>query len=343
MQTQKILNSKGEPIVLNARESRIAEVNQRLVNALGYELNVTTLTTIIKKVAEQKFFQIKPSDYLPVIVGEGAWSTNLIHYRSFDMADDFETGIINTGSNNSRLAQGDAGVDSLSVKIVNWAKAIGWSIFDLELAAKSGNWDLVSSKEKARKKNWDLGVQKIAFLGMKSDPSVLGLYNQPGVTFNTSLLSGPIGALAATPQSLSRFIGSLLAAYRVNCNKTAWPTTLIVPESDYLTLATPSSATYPIKSILELMKESFTVMTGNRGFEILPCAYGDVAFSSGVLSKQTYVLLNKDEESIRMTVPVDYTNTLANSIDNFSFQNAGYGQFTGVLAYRPLELLYFGF
>jgi hypothetical protein len=56
-----------------------------------------------------------------------------------------------------------------------------------------------------------------------------------------------------------------------------------------------------------------------------------------------YVLLNYDEEALRMDIPLDYTNTLANSLDNFSFQNAGYGQFTGVLAYRPLELLYFGF
>ena len=40
---------------------------------------------------------------------------------------------------------------------------------------------------------------------------------------------------------------------------------------------------------------------------------------------------------------VDYTNTLANSLDNFNFQNVGYGQFSGVQAYRPLELLYFQF
>ena len=42
-----------------------------------------------------------------------------------------------------------------------------------------------------------------------------------------------------------------------------------------------------------------------------------------------------------MDIPLDYTNTLANSIDNFAFQNAGYGQLTGCLSYRPLEMLYF--
>lgn len=85
-------------------------------------------------------------------------------------------------------------------------------------------------------------------------------------------------------------------------------------------------------------------MTKNQNFKILPNAYGDTAYNTDAgIAKQRYVLTNYEEESIRMDVPVDYTNTLANSIDNFNFQNVGYGQFTGVLAYRPAELLYFSF
>jgi hypothetical protein len=223
----------------------------------------------------------------------------------------------------------------------NWAKSIGWSIFDLELAAKSGNWDLVTAKEKSRKKNWDLGIQKVAFLGLQGESSCLGLLNQSGVTVDTSTLTQSITSLAASPANLSAFIASVLNVYRANCNRTAWPTHFIIPESDYLGLATPSSPTYPIKSILELMQETFAIMTGNKNFKILPSAYADKAYSS--LGVQKYVLLNYDEESVRMDIPVDYTNTLANSIDNFSFQNVGYGQFTGVLAYRPLEMYYMQF
>lgn len=336
-----ILNSKGEPIKLNKREQLVANAVQRQVNALGYEINITTLTTIMKKITEQKFFEIAPADYIPIRVGEGAWSSNLVTYRSFNLADDFSTGVINTGGNNARLATGDAGVDSVSVQVINWAKAIGWSIFDLELAAKSGNWDLVTAKERARKKNWDLGIQKVAFLGLAGDPNCLGLYTQPGITFNTTLLTQSITATAATPANLSALIGAILPAYRANCNHTAWPTHLIIPETDYLGLATPSSSSFPLKSILQLMQETFQVMTGNKNFKILPSSYGDSSVSG--LSKQYYALLNYDEESLRMDIPVDYTNTLANSIDNFSFQNAGYGQFTGAVAYRPQELFYFGF
>jgi len=333
----KILNSRGEPVVLNEREQRVADINQRQVNALGYEINITTLTTIMKKITEQKFFEVPPADYIPLRVGEGAWSSNLVTYRSFQLSDEFETGVLNTGGNNSRLAQGDAGVDSVSVKVLNWAKSIGWSIFDLELAAKSGNWDLVTAKERARKRNWDLGIQRVAFLGARGDSACLGLLNQVGITTDTTTITSPISGLS--PADLKTFTNAVLNVYRANNNRTAWPTHFIIPESDYLGLAGPASATYPIRSVLSLLEETFQIMTKNKNFKIYPLAYADNAYNGGL--GQRYILLNYDEESIRMDVPVDYTNTLANSIDNFSFQNVGYGQFTGVQAYRPLELYYF--
>lgn len=346
-----VTNAKGEEIKLTPREKFHAnyiqkQLNERHANSLGYEISITTLTQIMKKITEQKFFEAAPADYLPVRVGEGSWSTNLTTYRSFDIADQFETGIINTGGQNSRLASADAGVDSLNIKVYPWAKSIGWSIFDLEYAAKSGNWDIVSAKEKARKKNWDLGVQRVAFLGARgnngSGGACLGLLNQAGVTVNTTVITKKISSM--TTAELKTFTATVIDTYRANCNRTAWPTHFIIPESDYNGLASQASADFPIKSTLQLLEEMFQVITKRKDFKILPLSYADAAYHSDVTSivgKQVYTLLNYDEESIRMDVPLDYTNTLANSIDNFSFQNVGYGQFTGVLAYRPLEILYF--
>lgn len=341
-----ILNSEGKPILLNAREKHHADwiqrqINERFSNSLGYEIPITTLTTIMKKISEQKFFEVSPADYLPVVVGNGAWSQQLTTYRSFDLAAQFEEGIINTGANNARLATADAGVDALNIKVNNWAKSIGWTIMDLEQAAKSGNWDIVSSKEKSRKKNWDLGVQRVAFLGARglnsSGGSCLGLLNQAGITVNTAVITKPISTM--TVAELKAFQAAIVEAYRSNCARTAWPTHFIIPESDYNGLASQASPDFPIKSTLQLLEEAFALITRNKNFKILPLAYGDVAYSG--YSYQQYVLLNYDEESVRMDIPVDYTNTLANSLDNFSLQNVGYGQFTGVLAYRPLEILYF--
>lgn len=359
-------NEAGQPIVLNAWEKRNAQwlaktlQNQYgdhpmtpFLNALGYEVAITTLTTVVKQVTEQKFFHVSPADYMPIKVGEGTWSSNLTTFRSFQAADIFESGIINTGVDGSKLSQADAAVDALNIKINNWAKGISWTIFDLELAAKSGNWDLIAAKERARKENWDLGIQRVAFLGARGQNgtggSCLGLLNQAGITFNTTLVTAGTGALSAMNYTqLATFQQTVIATYRANCNYTAFPTHLIIPESDYNGLIAQSSPQFPMKSSLQLLEEGFQVICRNKDFKILPLAYAQVANAGGALAAGAatygqYVLLKYDDASVRMDIPLDYTTTLANSIDNFAFQNAGYGQFTGVLAYRPAEMLYFGY
>lgn len=351
-------NGKEEEIVLNEQERYHAAYTQKLLNekygsalknALGYEVPITTLTQIVKKVSMMKLYQIAPADYIPLKVGEGTWHSNLTTYRSFDIADQFESGIINTGGNNTRASVGDAGVDALNILIFNWLKNTSWSIFDLQQAAMSGNWDLVTAKEKTRKRNWDLGIQKVAFLGAAGQNApggaCLGLLNQAGISFNTTLITQSIASMSVA--QLSTFQQQAIAAYRKNCNYTAFPTHFVVPESDYNGMAAQASSTYPIKSILQLLEEGFQTICRNKNFKILPLAYADVANAGGALNPLAataqYVFLNYEEESIRMDIPLDYTNTLANSLDNFMFQNAGYGQFTGVLAYRPLELYYAGY
>ena len=346
-----VRNSKGEPIVLNAKEEQHAEwmarqINDKFGNSLGYEVQITTLTSISKKISEQKFYEIPPADYIPIVVGQGTWSSNITTYRSFDVAGEFEDGIINTGGQNARLAAADAAVDALNILTYNWNKSIGWSIFDLQLAAKSGNWDLVTAKEKARKRNYDLGIQRIAFLGARglngSSGTCLGLLNQSGITTNTTTITKSLKSM--TPAELKTFQELIVTNYRDNTNRTAWPTHFVIPESDYLGLASQASPEFPIKSTLQLLEEAFKTTCQNPSFKILPLSYADAAYHadvSTIAGKQVYTLLNYDEESLVMNVPLQYTNTLANSLDNFNFQNCAYSQFTGVLAVRPLELMYF--
>lgn len=330
----KILNSVGEEIQLTEREKLVNSHMERNMNALGFQIDINTMTAIQKKVTEQKFFEIPPADYVPLRVGEGAWAQQLTTYRQFSLGDDFGTGVINAGSNNATLAETDVGIDAINVPVINWAKAIGWTLFELQQASFSGNWDLIQAKEQARKKNWDLGIQKVAFLGYGSIP---GLLNQSGITTNTTVISKNISAMTAT--ELNAFVIAILNVYRANCARTAWPTHFVIPESDYLGLAAPSSDTYPLKSKLQILMETFVTMTKNKSFQILPLAYGDTAYNG--LSTNIYALYNYDDASLRMDLPVDYTNTLANSNNSFSWQNVGYGQFTGCYAYRPLELMYF--
>lgn len=349
-----ILNSRGEPIVLTTQEKYRSELLQRrfneefrhtlpsLQNSLGYEVSITTLTAISKQVSEQKFFEVAPADYLPVRVGEGTWNTNLTAFRSFDIGGDFETGILNTGGQNARLASADVGVDAVNIKLYPWGKELGWSIFDLEFAAMSGNWDLVQSKERSRKKNWDLGIQRVAFLGARGMTGTTGTCNGlltlPGVTTNTTRITKPISQM--TTSELKAFTAGVVDDYRANCNRTAWLTHFIIPESDYLGLGSQASPDFPIKSTLQLLNDMFKEIVPNGKFKgILPLSYCDKAYNT--LGVQCYVSLNHNEESLVMNIPLDYTNTLANSLNNFQFLNVGYGQFSGVLLKRPLEVLYY--
>lgn len=361
MQSPIILNSKKEPIRLNeAEKHNVKWMAQNLYNqygprsfknSVGYEAQITTLTTISKKISEQKFYKLAPADYLPVLVGQAPWSSNITTFRSFQIADQFESGIVDLSGNNDRLSEANAAIDALNIKIYNWAKSNTYSIFELEEAAKSGNWDLVAAKEKSRKTNWDLGIQKIAFLGASglntgSTASCLGLLNQTGVTQDTTTITQSLSTMSYT--QLATFQANVILKYRQNNNFTAFPTHFIVPENDYNGMMTQASPQFPMKSILQLLEEGFQVICRNKNFKILPCAYSQVSTAgSGILpsvfATQMYVLLNYDEESIKMEIPLDYFTTLANSINNFQFQSAALGQFTGVLNLRPLELYYMGF
>jgi len=337
-------------IILNAFDQQQANHSQSLMNSLGYEINITSLTAIARRITEQKFFQIRPSDYIPVRAGEGAWSSNIVTYRSFDVAAEFETGVVNLGANSTRLAEANTAVDSVPVQVFDWGKSIGWSIPQLQKAARSGNWDLVTSLEKARKRNWDLGIQAIAFLGMGngSNSQCLGLLNQQGITTQAtpSFLSKPISKM--TTAELKTFTQTIVEQYRSNCQRTTFPTHFVIPESDYNGIASTASPDFPIKSTLELLQETFRTICMNPDFRILPLAYADGAY--GIYKNlpvnqqlQIYTLYRSDEESLRMDIPVPYTTTVPNSTDNYTLQNVGYGEYTGVMAYRPLEMMYFTF
>lgn len=342
LQTE-IMNDDGKPIILNDREERMVIHNQQICNSLGYQVDITSLTAISKRVVEQKFYKTKPSDYMPVQVGQGTWSAELLTYRSFSLGGDFETGIVNTDSDNARNASADAGIDSITVPITNWAKDISWTIFQLQLASKSGNWDLITAKEVARKTNWDLGIQRTAFLGLQGNAAVKGLLTQSDVTSNTALITKYISSM--TSAEFNTLIQGLIAAYQINNSYTAMPTHFIIPTTDYNGLASFPDATYPLKTKLEILRDAFRTITMNPSFEILPIAYANKLQNADVsgLNKNRYTLLNYDADSVRMDIPLDYTNTMANTINGMNYQNVGYGQFTGVKAYRPLEMLYFDF
>jgi hypothetical protein len=340
---EHIKNAKGEPIQFNDRAEKTIIHNQNIANALGYEIDITSLTAIVRRIVEQKFFEVPPAMYMPVRVGEGAWAASLTTYRDFSLGGAFEEGIVNTGSGQSRFAEMDGNVDSITVPIINWAKQIAWSIFDLELATRSGNWDLVTSKERSRKKNWDLGIQEVSFIGLQGVNAVRGLLTQSDVTANTTLITKFLKDMTST--EFEAFLADIMETYRANAERTAMPSHFIIPEGDYTGLGVATDETFPLKSKLQRLLEVFKLITMNDNFNILPLSYADKTVNADFvnLNKNRYTLLNYDEDSVRIDIPVDYSNTLQNTLNGAQYSNVGYGQFTGCKAYRPKEMIYYDF
>lgn len=310
-------------------------------SSMGYQEAITTLTYIKKQIVKQVFYTLPngPAEFVPIAVGEGAFSQAILTNLSVSSSGKFEEGIINQGSGNDRLASATAGVTPVTVPVVNWAKTIGYSIIEVEQALRASNWDFLENIHKARKENWDLGIQEIAFLGAESDSRIMGLLNQSDVNINTSLITTPIKSMSAS--QFASFVEGLLAAYLSNCNQTTMPNMFTIPLSDFVGLAGPVSPDFPLVSKMKYLQDAFDAILGVGMMKIKATAYNNAAQNaSRGINKNRYVLYKYDPETVRMDIPVDFTVTAPNTVNNFQFQDAAYGQFTGIKAYRPLEVLY---
>lgn len=307
----------------------------------AYKRTIDTLTQIRAEVIEQKYYEINPSEFVPVKVGFGAWSNQLLTYASTLFGDDFEAGDIDTGGK-SRISEGNFGINAIYTKVKSWAKEYQYNLVDINQAMVSGNWSLVQVIEGARKKNWDLGIQKVAALGHSSDSNIKGLLNLAGVSSDTTTITKSFTSMSES--EFQTAIGNIFKAYFANSNNTVLPDTFAIAQSDILGLETSaSSATFAGvgKTKLEYLEQSFKRASGKPNAKIVPLVYCDKTKNNLLLNR--YALYNRNSEVMEMNIPVMYTSTIAGSYNNFQFQSVAYGQYTGVQVYRPKEVLYFDF
>lgn len=315
-------------------------------NATGYQILVDTMTYIKQQQSTQSFYDLggkKPSDFIPVAVGDGSWASSILTRRTYSNSGDFEASLIRQGANNARVTQSDVSMDSVSLDTFIWNDGVNYSLAEIEQALVASNWDIIASKHEARLTKWQLGVQAIAFLGTKSG-GMEGLFNNTQVNINTSLITAPIYGLNAA--NFNTFVSTLIQTYFANSNSTKLPTHFVIPMSDYLGLAgalVPGSAgTFPVP-MLTYLENVFKTATKNPNFCIEGNAYGDASNSNSLrsINKFTYALYRYDEKSLRMDIPVDFTVTQPQTINNWQFEDVAYAQLTGVGFYKPLETLLF--
>lgn len=313
-------------------------------SSLGYQYAIDTTTFIRTSVIEQKFYVVKPSDFIPVEVGTGAWLEEIRQNLTYDLAGDFEDGIQNVGEGNTEVPMVSTALSNKNAKIITWTKGYTWAISEVEKALASNNWDVVKSKLNALKRNWDLGIQRTAFIGSRSLQTLVpGLISNADVTVNTSIIDDDISAMDAN--AFQTFVKAILSAYYTNSNFTQpAPDTFLMPADDFLGMGVAASSGFPNVTKLEYLQRMFAMITGNANFQIKPLAYCQKVNNAGFLSangNQRYVLYKKDPDVLRMTIPVDFATTAPGTADNFYWKGIGYGQYTGAIIYRPPEVLYF--
>ena len=78
--------------------------------------------------------------------------------------------------------------------------------------------------------------------------------------------------------------------------------------------------------------------TRNPNFQIISTQYNDLGAND--LGVNRYALYRNDSRTLEMNIPIDYTSTSFGTVNNFDFSSVAYGQFSGVIAKRPLEIYY---
>lgn len=336
---------KTREILIQNAADRLKQQVIQFQNEFGFQVDIDTLTDIRKSVVEQKFYQLngkKISDYMPVSVGENAFSSEVLTYRSYVTSDDFEAGISQgSESMQTRITTSDVEIDSVKVPTRYWTNELNYTLIQLGQASLAGNWSLIEEKERARKKVWDLGLQKIAFLGMTNDSSIKGLLTQADVNSDITTITKPIKDM--NEAEFQALLKNMLSSYFSNSNETAYPDKFIISNSDYLGLGESVSETYPLKSKLARLLEAARLVTDNPNFQILPLVYCQQTRNTGIIGKNRYALLRDDPDSVLFQIPIDYTTTIQDTINGFEYQGVAYGQFASVKAFRPQEMIYFDY
>ena len=61
-----------------------------MLNDTGISQVIDTLTYVSGKLVEQKFYEIPFADYVPTVIGEGAFSDEMLYYTNFADSEGFE-------------------------------------------------------------------------------------------------------------------------------------------------------------------------------------------------------------------------------------------------------------
>lgn len=346
-----VVNREGEiwspkGLVAHADSKREMEY----LNSLGVDQPITTMTSILPTIIEQKYYEMPLADIVDISVGQGNPFDNLLYNWSTGIeGGDFEQGLMNMTSNQSNTMADDIWVEPIQRKVIGWKKNVNYNIIQEGTFSRgTQNMDLVQAKYRARKKEYDLGIQKLVNVGLSvNNTDYAGILTQSGVTSDVENITKLLSEMTDT--EFVTFLSKLVPAFQVNCNYVAYPNRFLIPQNDYVALGSMpiryTEGAIPFVGATRLQVLENVGKAFAPDFKVVGSAYAMKANNAKVtgLNKNRYVLYNKKADTISMDIPLDFTVTLPGTANGFDYTSAAYSRFTGVKAFRPQEVLYFDF
>lgn len=323
----------GVEILFNEDETKSIEKVQNLVNESGFaDIDITLLTALEARIAQQKFYEVDVDKFLDIARDTGGYADAITAFKNLQLDSADDSWEADTLGDNARKAQVTIGLEPFTVRIRSLVKMVSYSLLEIRQAQQTGVWNVVLEKERARKRSHDLYVQRVL---LKGTDQHAGLLNLAGVTTDTTTITKKLKDM--TVSEWQAFLGSIFGLFATHSSYTAMPNRFVIPYTDYLGLAQCADETYPLKSKLERLNDTFKQMCGSDA-EVLPLAYCNADQNGGV---NKYVLYRKDFDTVRAYMPIGYSVVEGASVDGFNYQNTAYSRLSDVVLVRPKEIMYF--
>lgn len=270
----------------------------------GLNQVITTTTEILAGSVETLYYELngqKLSDFCPIEVGRGAYTTQLLQYAINYKANAGKQGLVNPFSNgiakdaNSTL---EIGTLTMHNNFWRWTYEVSNELVNIG-RINAETFSIIEENEKARKKVWDLMLQDAWFKGL-DDGKSYGLLNQPNVTVNTTLITAKLSAM--TDAQFDTFLAAAPNAFGANSAYTLNFNRLLLPTSDFYSLTKPYGQ-YGLNR-LQVLEDAFKRVVGGD-FKIVHAKYGEAANAAG--NGARYVFYNADADNVCSYLPVPYT------------------------------------
>ena len=320
--------SSGTYVDLQLANKKNEPMNIRVQNASGYEQQITTLTTILAEVVEEKMYSDNLADFVTVST-EGGWDNTIAFWREASVGD-LDGAFSDNGGRSGESDNIDVEKDMEFVKVGTWRKGYNIGIDEMNQVMASGNRSIITSKESAYQRIKNAYMTKKAMIGSAGHK---GLLNADGLIYDTTTM--PTDISEATQAQLNNIFSDMYAAYRLRNEYTADADTLVVPAVELTKLARIYSEFNAI-TVIEVVRKVMREVTGNPNFNVVSSRYFDIDNNLSGATKNAYMLLNKASVKFHVTVDMDMIEQ-----KGFDLRAEKLLRTSEVYITRPLEVLGF--